>query len=311
MLNSSRLAEASNTKDLIKLFSSSNPNKVSYRNYRIHSKKFHNLLKKDIKSPDLLHLDKPELYINVIRYLSNKHFVKFSKDNPLSLRDIFRTERQVLYFKNKDWVSKHRHIIAIADASICYDKLYNKQLPYLTSLNTTSYKIHRGIPMTIMSGLTEKHISTVSFTEGIITPDKVEIYRGGFEHPYAYLPFFMNLQTSEEYFSDYSSNNKDLYTLCNHDKELTDSLKESLNTFLSEPVIRYELGAIGLVPTKDLEDFSDSKYSSIIKNGYLCSNADIHSAFLRSGSSYKSVTKKLIDNNKDLGDVLSTYAKRL
>jgi len=163
-----------------------------------------------------------------------------------------------------------------------------------------------------MSGLRENHASTISFTEGIITPDKVQIYRQKFNYSYGYLPFFMNLQISEVYFSDYSLNSNSLHRPDNPDKELTDSLKESLNTFLSnESVIRHELKAIGLIPTKDLEDFSYSKYSSIIKNGYLCSNADIHSAFLSTNSSYKSVTKKLIDNNNILGNVLSTYAKRL
>jgi len=161
-----------------------------------------------------------------------------------------------------------------------------------------------------MSGLRENHASTISFTEGIITPDKVQIYRGDFEHPY--LPFFMNLQTSEVYFSDYSPNSNSLRRPYNSDKELIDSLKESLNTFLSnKSVIRDELEAIGLIPTKDLEYFSDSKYSSIIKNGYLWSNADIHSAFLRTDNPYKPITGELIDLNNNLGNVLSTYAKRL
>ena len=310
MLSSCRLAEASGTKDLVKLFINNNLTNISHQNYCIHSKEFHGLLKKGIMSPDLLRLDNSELYTNIIRYLSNQHFIKFSKDNPSALQDIFRTERQVLYFKNKDWASKHGHIITIANSNMCYDKLYNTHIPYLASLNTTPYKIRRGIPMTIMSGIKENHVSIVSFTEGIITPDKVRIYKVRLDYPY--LPFFMNSQTSEVYFSDYSLSSKGLHRPYNPDTELSDSVKESRNNFLcNESILQDELRAIGLRLTKDLEDFSDSKYSSIVKNGDLWSKVDLHSAFLRSDSSYKSVTKKLIDNNNTLGDVLSTYAKRL
>ena len=310
MLSSCRLAEASGTKDLAKLFINGNLTNVSHQNYCIHSKEFHSLLKKGIKSPDLLCLDKPELYTNIIRYLSNQHFIKFSKDNPSLLQDIFRTESQVLSFKNKDWTSKHGHIIAIADTNICYDKFYNTHIPYLTSLNTTPYKIRRGIPMTIMSGIKENHISIVSFTEGVITPDKVRIYKVRLDYPY--LPFFMNSQISGEYFSDYSLSSKGLCTPYNPDKKLSDSLRGYRNTFLSnESVLRDELKAIGLKLTKDLEDFSDSKYSSIVKNGDLWSNIDLHSAFLKSGSSYKSITKELIELNSNLASDLSTYDKYL
>ena len=278
----------------------------------MYSKEFRYLLKKGtLSSPDLLCLDKPELYTNIIRYLSNQHFIKFSKDNPSLLQDIFRTENQVLYFKNRDWASTQRHIIAIADPSACYDGLYNTHIPYLTSLNTTPYKIHRGIPMTSMSGLKKNHTSIVSFTESIVTPDKVWIDRKKL-YKYPYLPFFMNSQISEVYFSDYSLSSKSLDKPYNPDKELSSLLKENQNTFLSnELVLQDELRAIGLTLTKDLEDFSDSQYLSIVKNGYLWSNDDIHSIFLSSGSEYKSLTKKLIKDNRALGDVLSTYAKSL
>ena len=102
VLNSSRLAEASGNKNLFKLLSNSNLSNIPYQNYCIHSKEFHRLLKKGISSPDLLRLYNSELYTNIIRYLSNQHFIKFSKDNLSLLQYIFRTERQVLYFKNKD-----------------------------------------------------------------------------------------------------------------------------------------------------------------------------------------------------------------
>jgi len=164
--------------------------------------------------------------------------------------------------------------------------------------------------MTVMSGLRENYASTISFTEGIITPDKVQIYRGDFGHPY--LPFFMNLQTSEVCFSDYSLSSKDLHRPYNPDKELSDSLIGSRNTFLrNESVMQDELKVIDLILTKDLEDFSDSKYSSIIKNGYVWSNLDIHSAFLRTDNPREPITKELTELNTKLGNVLSTYAKRL
>ena len=55
MLSSCRLAEASGTKDLAKLFINGNLTNVSHQNYCIHSKEFHSLLKKGIRSSDLLY----------------------------------------------------------------------------------------------------------------------------------------------------------------------------------------------------------------------------------------------------------------